>query len=256
MSLRLTKQVIYGALYLLFWAALISGIYFWFLKPAPSCFDNIQNQGEEGIDCGGPCTVACSLKTVKPIETLGRILTFSPDQEHLSLLVQINNPNLDYAARSFSYSFSIYDNQGNVVQTFRGDSFAYAGEIKYILVPNASVPRTGSFGEVKFRVENLDWVSASKLRGMPNIVASGLDVHSASTSLTVDGRLANNDTVTFSQVTVVAIFKGQYGQVAGTSQTTIENLAPNESRPFSVLHPFVPNIDLPGTRVFVYALRP
>jgi len=24
-------------------------------KPCPSCEDGIQNQGEEGIDCGGPC---------------------------------------------------------------------------------------------------------------------------------------------------------------------------------------------------------
>ena len=24
-------------------------------KPCPSCYDSIQNQGEEGVDCGGPC---------------------------------------------------------------------------------------------------------------------------------------------------------------------------------------------------------
>lgn len=27
-------------------------------QPRPSCEDNIQNQGENGVDCGGPCT-AC-----------------------------------------------------------------------------------------------------------------------------------------------------------------------------------------------------
>ena len=27
--------------------------------PAPSCDDQIQNQGEEGIDCGGPCPTPC-----------------------------------------------------------------------------------------------------------------------------------------------------------------------------------------------------
>src|SRR5829696_3181026 len=28
--------------------------------PVPTCSDGIQNQGETGIDCGGPCT-ACAL---------------------------------------------------------------------------------------------------------------------------------------------------------------------------------------------------
>jgi hypothetical protein len=28
-------------------------------KPCPTCYDQIQNQGEEGIDCGGPCYVGC-----------------------------------------------------------------------------------------------------------------------------------------------------------------------------------------------------
>ena len=28
-------------------------------EPAPTCFDGIQNQGETGVDCGGPCS-SCS----------------------------------------------------------------------------------------------------------------------------------------------------------------------------------------------------
>lgn len=256
MSLRLSKQIIYGAFYLILWGLFAAGIYYGFLKPASSCFDGIQNQGEQGIDCGAPCAQSCVSRYVKHIELVGRILTFTPDQDHLSLLAQISNPNLDFAARNFSYSFSIYDNQGNIVQSFGGSSFAYAGELKYILVPNAQVPRGGFFGKVEFRVENPDWVPAADLRGPPHLAVLDMVTHSASTALTVDGRLTNNDTVAFPQITVVAIFKGQYGQVAGASQTIVENLTPNESRAFSILHPPFPNVDTAGTKVFVYALRP
>ena len=28
----------------------------------PSCKDGVQNQGETGIDCGGPCTVCQSMR--------------------------------------------------------------------------------------------------------------------------------------------------------------------------------------------------
>src|SRR5208283_2039556 len=31
--------------------------YVW--DPVPTCTDGIQNQGETGIDCGGPCPNAC-----------------------------------------------------------------------------------------------------------------------------------------------------------------------------------------------------
>lgn len=34
-----------------------------------TCFDNIKNQGEEGIDCGGLCTKTCIVETPKNLET-------------------------------------------------------------------------------------------------------------------------------------------------------------------------------------------
>ena len=32
-------------------------------KPCPTCNDGVQNQGETGIDCGGPCTT-CGKESV------------------------------------------------------------------------------------------------------------------------------------------------------------------------------------------------
>ncbi len=31
-------------------------------KPIPDCFDGIKNQGEYGVDCGGPCSFPCPSK--------------------------------------------------------------------------------------------------------------------------------------------------------------------------------------------------
>ena len=38
-------------------------------KPCPSCFDGIQNQGEEGVDCGGPCRPCTTLTTTTTTST-------------------------------------------------------------------------------------------------------------------------------------------------------------------------------------------
>jgi hypothetical protein len=47
-------------------------------KPCPTCYDGIQNQGEEDIDCGGPCYLECEVKEspfVSAVNPLRYILT-------------------------------------------------------------------------------------------------------------------------------------------------------------------------------------
>jgi len=44
-------------------------------KPCPSCFDGIQNQGEEGIDCGGPCKPCPTTTTTKITTTTSTTTT-------------------------------------------------------------------------------------------------------------------------------------------------------------------------------------
>ena len=51
---RLLKQFLYGVFYLAIIAAVGVGFYFHYDNAPPSCFDGIQNEGEQGIDCGLP----------------------------------------------------------------------------------------------------------------------------------------------------------------------------------------------------------
>lgn len=254
MSLRRAKQIIYGAFYILVLAGVMAGIYYAFVRPKPSCFDGTQNQGEEGVDCGGPCSRVCT-QNIKPITLVDQVSVFRQDQSRLSFLARVNNPNLDYAARNFDYKFSLY-NEGDVaIESFSGKSFIYAGEIKYILLPNVSVSKS-NFSRADFSVDNPDWAPANKFSGPPQLTIQGAQTNSSPAGLTVDGRVVSADTVTFLKITVVAIFKGQLGQFVGSSQTEVESLPPNESRPFSVIHPSLANVDALGTKVFVYAKRP
>ena len=50
-------------------------------KPVPDCFDGIQNQGELGVDCGGPCLETCPSKMTAKVdgaawESAGNITSF------------------------------------------------------------------------------------------------------------------------------------------------------------------------------------
>jgi hypothetical protein len=263
------KQFLYGVFYLVFFAAIISGVYFLFIKPAPTCFDNIQNQGEQGIDCGGPCAKVCESQT-KQISVVGSPTYFVLDKSHVGLLAQLSNPNSGYAAQSFAYEFSLYDSTGTLIQSFAGDSFIYAGEVKYILFPNVAVSSTDfggnvsssstasstNSGRVEFSVQNPDWVPASDLKGPPQLDISGVGVSVSGNTVNVSGQITNNDTISFSSVTIIALFHGKSGQLTGASETVLTNLAPGEKRTFSVVHPPIADVSTSAADVGVYAYTP
>ena len=254
MDRRLKKQLIYAVSFFVFLAIVIGGFYFVYLKPAPSCFDGIQNQKEEGIDCGGPCANAC-MPQLNKLVLADRILILRPDATHISFLTRVSNPNFNYAAKSFSYSFDLLNASGSVVQSFPGNSFIYAGEIKYILVPNVPLPQA-QFTNVDLRLdENPDWVPAGEFRGPPQFNTTGAQTNVLAKGISVDGNIINLDTMPFAKVTIVAIFIGKLNEVAGASQTEVGNLAPNAPQPFSIIHPPMQNIDVLGTKISAYASR-
>ena len=65
---RLAKQIIIAIIFFLILAG-FGFLVYWNILPNPSCFDNIQNQNEEGIDCGGPCQ-SCEAAALKNLEII------------------------------------------------------------------------------------------------------------------------------------------------------------------------------------------
>ncbi|MEK9179924.1 MAG: hypothetical protein AAB897_00745 [Patescibacteria group bacterium] len=252
MSTRSAKQIIYGAFFLIILGAIFTWVYFLYLEPVESCFDGILNQNEQGIDCGGVCANACLPVGLKALQTVDRVLTFRPTSSNLSILARVSNPNLDHAAKSFRYTFSLSDPTGKVVATFSGNSFLYAREVKYILLPNVPTPAE-AFTSVSFKAQNAEWVVRDEFPGPPTLTVSGLDTRVEGNNLIVEGRVTNGDILAFSELRVIALFQGQFGQLAGASETIIDRIVPNETKSFSIIYPAIPNADLAGTKVFVYA---
>ncbi len=250
MARRLKKQLIYAASFAVLLAIVIGGFYWRYLRPTPTCFDGIQNQGEQGIDCGGPCTKVCLPSNLMPLARVDRILVLRPDASHISLLTQVSNPNFSYAVRSFSYSFELLDASGTVTQEFTGDSFIYAGEVKYILVPN--VPAS-PFVDVEFKTSGEDWISARDLPGPPNFNTAGAQTNILPDKVSIDGTITNMEAMPFSRVTVIAVLRGKLGQVAGASETEVDNLQPQSPQQFSIIHPPLTDVDPLGTKIYAYA---
>lgn len=267
MDSRRIKQFLYGALYVIVAAGVIFAVYFLFLRPSPSCFDRVQNQGEQGVDCGGPCAAVCIPQALQKITLIGNVSAFLSSPGHYTLLAQVANANAAVAAPAVDYRFDLYNATGTLIGSVLGNSFMYANEVKYLLAANVAV--STPVDHAALVVQDPAWVPAATQGAVPQfqnpLPVTGSTV--TTSTITVDGRIVNGDLAAFTNILVVAVFRGADGTTLGASQTTIDRLAPNETRDFSVVYPAgaahgagaqsntTEAIDPSLTLLYAYALR-
>jgi hypothetical protein len=241
--------------FLLFLALIIWLTYLIFLKPAPSCFDNIQNESEQGIDCGGPCAKICIPTGTQPIGEIGTVSVFAPLLGHVTLLAQIVNPNSDFAADTFDYAFNLYDAAGNIIGTVPGTSFIYADQTKYLAVPNSAV--SGAIDHADIVINAPHWVPAGNLGLAPqfafqNVVATA----PSSGTVAIGGTIIDQDAASFSNLAIIAVLKNASGVPIGVSVTQLDSISPNQPANFSVTYPVASStINPAATELSAYAMR-
>lgn len=252
---RRVKQIVYGIFYLVVLGIIVTGIYFLFLKPRPSCFDGIQNEGEQGVDCGGPCAKVCLPSTIQPISALSAVRVFPLAGGSVTVLAQLENANPDYAALSFNYVVTLYGADGSTaVATFDGTSYAYADETKYLILPNEPISATTSRADIA--VSNIQWMPASQMGSAPKFAFTNIEnIAGANGLVSVSGNITDRDVSSFSNIIIVAVFKDAAGTPVGASQTELDALAPGETQNFSISYPLVPNEDISATDIEAYAER-
>jgi len=255
MSSRRIKQLVYGLFFVIVIVIVIWLIYLAFFKPAPSCFDGIQNQGETGVDCGGPCAKLCIPSTIQPVAAIGNVSVFAPLAGRVTLLGEIVDPNSDFAAQSVSYTFDLYDASGNLIASIPGTAYVYADQTEYLVVPNEAVSTV--VDHAALTIGAVQWVSASQMGLVPQFTFKNIATVPglASGTLAVDGQIVDADSASFTNITIIAVLRSSGGAPAGVSETVIDSIAPNQAENFSITYPAAANIDPTQTQVYAYAER-
>ncbi|MDQ5957697.1 MAG: hypothetical protein QG665_21 [Patescibacteria group bacterium] len=118
--------------------AVVAGFYFYFTKPLPSCLDGKQNQGEWGVDCGGPCARVCRSET-QPLVTLWtRVFEITPG--NYTAVAYVENPNRLLGLPTFNYEFVLTDFKGTEIARASGESFANPKERFIVFSSNIMAP--------------------------------------------------------------------------------------------------------------------
>ncbi len=227
------KRIIIISVYLLAIVIFALVIYFIF-KPDPSCSDGIKNQGETGIDCGGPCG-ACQQKITHQKLEVKSIELASDGQGGNDILIKVYNPSEEYGARSFQ--FIIADDQGNKSQSYQ--DFILPKEEKYIIITGYALNKGATNIQVGIDNENIDWRRAINYRDPKLIIYN--DRYELSTTggnyAKIIGLLVNKSAVDYETVKVKGILRDQDGKFLGGSYHIINTLPANSKREFLIQFP-------------------
>ena len=84
----------------------------------PSCTDGVENQNEDGTDCGGPCAYLCRAGVAAPSVRFVRQLTLSGGRT--DVIAYIDNPNPLAAVRGARFSIELYGPDNVILATKEG----------------------------------------------------------------------------------------------------------------------------------------
>lgn len=211
---RLFKKIFIAVIYLAVFAGLGTGAYFLF-RPTPVL----------------PPPPA---PTIYPIEILwSQAFTSGPD--FYSVAAKIQNPNANFGADDFDYSFYLYNENGARIGTLNGKSFIWPGESKYIVDGGINLLKAPI--KVVFETENPDWHEISNFKGI-NLtlgnVSYGRGKSDFGKFFTVDFMANNNTPFDLKNVYVSAVVLNKEKLPIAVGSTILKNINSKERRFFSI----------------------
>jgi hypothetical protein len=133
MSWAQSRRLVYiGGIIIIFLLVVVLPTILHFNK-APTCFDNKQNQDEQGIDCGGVCNLLCKNQYVPLVVNWSRFSKVSTGV--YNVMAYIENPNPNAGINELSYVFRLFDKEGLLLRERYGKTIAPANKVMAVFEP-------------------------------------------------------------------------------------------------------------------------
>lgn len=215
---------------------------FLLLYEKPSCFDAKLNQGERGVDCGGPCAKLCKIDALAPSILWARVLKVSPGVYNTVVLIE--NPNLGLGAVDVSYLLKIYDPSNLLIYERKGKTSIPPGVIFPVFEGTiTTAKRVASRATFEF-VEQPSWRPYSEKRPEIRVSETKLDGRDGQSFPKLSAVIENRSSRPIPSFGVVAILTGISGNVVAASRTVVDVLPAESKAPavFTWREPFVEDV--------------
>lgn len=229
---RRLKQFIFGLLYVLIFLG-IGYLLFLAWAPKPSCNDQKHNQGEEDVDCGGPCA-ACQKGASLVIRQSGAFTI--PGTNRTSFLMEVKNTSSDLWVRKFSYTIGVYNILGAAIPITSGESFVPPGGLRRIIVVGVNIDARDIYKIIP-TISNVRWSNAKEFISEP-IRLDGVKTEKMSDqTIRVRGVIVNEGSNFKNKIIIGSILKDNSGKAINVSSTTVEGLSGFSNKSFEIFFP-------------------
>lgn len=231
MHKRLTKQILIIFIIIIVFLLLLLLAYLAFFKIEPSCFDGVQNQNEEKIDCGGVCA---SCEDIYPEEINILKTDYILMGSYYNVSVRIENKNQNYGSDHIPYKIQLHDNNGKIIGERSGTTFIFPKQTKHII--ELKIPVSGIVGDIDLSFGNINWLKPDK--DLPQLFILQKEYVPLSSDQSgyaqIKGIVLNRSKLGFSKVYIDVLLYSN-DELIGINTTEINDLASNQERGFSVI---------------------
>ena len=231
------RRFVIGGILLVLAAALIAVTVIATVYKTPTCSDNIQNQGEQGVDCGGPCAKLCSSQVSQPVVRFTQAVVAGPGRT--DVIAYIDNPNVSAAARGVKYDITLYDTSHVIAATgISGTIDLPPGASVPIFVPNVPVKVPIAAAFTALDTSAAAWRTGPDTRLLPSVGSPVIAGTPTAPRITVS--LGNSSVTPMENVRVIATVFDVTGNVIAATQTVVPTIPAQGSAiaSFNWMQPF------------------
>ncbi len=204
-------------------AAFVAIVFIVTLYKAPSCADSTQNQGEVGIDCGGPCPYLCVANEQPPTVLFTQSFT-DTTTGRTAVVASVENKNMTAAAKNVPYRMTLYGANQTLIQSVSGTLDLPPGAKTTVFIPSITSGKqrvTNSFLDID--AASVKWVAMTSdprvVPGVSNTVQGG-----TVDTPRVDATLVNGTPKALTNVRVVVLVRDAHLNVIAISGTVLPTI--------------------------------
>lgn len=193
------------------------------VSKAPTCFDKKQNGNEVGVDCGGSCALFCPSQIITPQVSWAKAFQVSPGVYDLGAYVKNLNPNA--GIKAMKYTFFMYDDSGNLIQSKEGKKDFDPGSSTLVFESGLTLSTPPARTEIQFSVDDFArWIKTEKIISTISIKNQGLT--NADVKPRFSATVVNTDPVNdIGKIEFGAVIYDSKRNPVAVSQTYIDSLA-------------------------------
>jgi len=209
------------------------GAYATFFSTQPTCFDAKQDGNEQGIDCGGSCSLICPNQATQPTVAWARTFLTATSSAGTGQIntytaaAYIQNTNVGAGAHNVAYSFELFDANNDLVVEKDGVTDLPPLATIPIVEPNISAGQR-TVTHALFAFSSLpSWVKVPQDAIPPvEVTNQALSPDGSRLSLT----LQNNTVKDASNLTVVGVLFDANGAALAASKSLVASLPHKSSQ--------------------------